>query len=77
MHRELFYTKHKDKFTSPKHNLLAFQVKTNIAQDLSLVEVGFITLDTYKFLEQSCIIAVSLYGRYCSKPSWLLLFLNY
>ena len=29
----LFYAKHTDKFTSLKHSLLVFQVRTNKAQD--------------------------------------------
>ena len=33
MHGTLFYTKHTDKFTSPKHNLLVFQGKTTTARD--------------------------------------------
>ena len=33
MQRALFYVKHTDKFTSPKHNLLVFQVRINKAQD--------------------------------------------
>ena len=33
----LFYAKHKEKFTSPKHNLLTFQVKTNKAAHYSLL----------------------------------------
>ena len=36
MQRALFYMKHIDKFTSPKHNLLVFQVKTNKAEDQGL-----------------------------------------
>ena len=35
--RALFYTKHTDKFMSPKPNLLVFQVKTNTAQDSGLL----------------------------------------
>ena len=33
MQRALFYVKHTDKLTSPKHNLLVFQVRTNKARD--------------------------------------------
>ena len=33
MQRALFYTKHTEKFTPAKHNLLVFQVKTNTARD--------------------------------------------
>ena len=35
MHRAL-RTKHTDKFTSPRHNLLALQVKAKIARDKGL-----------------------------------------
>ena len=48
MQRALFYTKHTDTFTSPQENLLVFQVKTNIAQDHGLLEIGTTTLDTCK-----------------------------
>ena len=33
MQHVLFYAKHTDKFTTPKHNLLIFQVRTNKARD--------------------------------------------
>ena len=33
MQRVLFYTKYTDKFTSPKNNLLVFQVNPNTARD--------------------------------------------
>ena len=35
--RALFYTKHTDRFRSPKPNLLIFQVKTNTARDSGLL----------------------------------------
>ena len=37
MQRVLFYAKHTDKFTSPKHTLLVFQVRANKAQDEGLL----------------------------------------
>ena len=40
MQRALFYAKHADKFTSPKHNLLVFQVRTNTARIETYKEVG-------------------------------------
>ena len=39
MQRALFYTKHTDKFTSPKHNLLVFQVKLNYEVGAKLVKL--------------------------------------
>ena len=49
--RVLFYMKHTDKFTSPKSNLLVFQVKTNSAWDS-----GLLGSQCYNFrhLQHSC-----------------------
>ena len=37
MQRALFYAKRTGKFTSLKHNLLVFQVRTNKAQDQGII----------------------------------------
>ena len=51
MQHALFYAKHADKFTSPKHNLLVFQARTNTARIEAYKEVGAtkLLLKTYLF----------------------------
>ena len=54
-----FYTKHKDKFTSPKHKLLALLVKANTAYEVKAYwEVSVTTLDT-------CNIPAAVWPQYC------------
>ena len=51
MQRALFYAKHTDKFTSPKHNLLVFQVRTNKARDQGLLGSR---CHNFRHLQHSC-----------------------
>ena len=50
MQHGLFYAKHTDKFTSPKHNLLVFQVKTKKAQDQGLLRSW---CNNFRYLQHS------------------------
>ena len=52
MYRALVYMKHTDKFTSPKHRLLVFQVKTNTAHDQGLLGSRCYN---FRHLQHSCI----------------------
>ena len=49
--RALFYMKHTDKFTSPKSNLLVFQVKTDTARDSGLLGSR---CHNFRHLQHSC-----------------------
>ena len=51
MQRALFYVKHADKLTSPKHNLLLFQVRTNRTQDQGLLGSRY---HNFRYLQHSC-----------------------
>ena len=46
-----FYSQHKDKFTSPKHKLLAFLKKANTARGLDLLESR---CDNFRHLQRAC-----------------------
>ena len=73
MQRALFYASHTDKFTSPKHSLLVFQVKTNKASDF-----GLLGSQSYNFrhLQHSCSSSANLSRGYCSNLSFLLFLLH-
>ena len=49
VHRALFYMKHTDNVTSPKHSLLVFQVKTNKVQDQVLLGTLWYNFSTCNF----------------------------
>ena len=72
MQHALFYPKHTDKFTSPKHNLLVFQVKTNSSRLTPTGKSASQFQTPATFLQQSCSSVANLSGRYCSKSSFLL-----
>ena len=51
MQRALFYAMHTEKFTSPKHNLLVYQVRTNKARDQGLLGSW---CHNFRHLQHSC-----------------------
>ena len=51
MQRALFYAKHLDKLTSPEHNLLVFQLRTNIPRDQGLLGSG---CHNFRHLQHFC-----------------------
>ena len=57
MQRALFYAKHTNKFTSPKHNLLVFHVRTNKARDQGLLESR---CHNFRHLRHSCSSCVTV-----------------
>ena len=65
-----FYSKHKDKFTSPKNKLLAFLVKANQPKVKAYCEVGVTTLDTCNISAAVLLIILEdiaqNYPSYCS-----------